>query len=279
VPAGRPYIPEEGPLLTQDQIDQYHELGYVIPDYQLPMDVVEEMRKELELLIEANPDKTADAMFVPHAPQGNHQGLKSPRADKWLEFACNNDIIDMVGQLIGQNIALWGSTVFGKPAGTGKATPWHQDGQYWPIKPLASCTAWIAIDDVGVENGCMRVIPGSHKSKDVYSHHTNKADDLTLNQELDEDQFNEADALDMILKPGQMSFHDIYMVHGSRHNTSTKRRAGYVLRFMPTTSHFDREFGLELERNGNAVNFSNRPLFLVSGVDQSGLNDFEIGHL
>lgn len=265
-------------MLTPEQIDQYHDQGYVIPDYQLPMEIVEEMRHELDLLIEANPDKTADAMFVPHAPQGNHQGLKSPRAEKWLNFACRKEIVDMVGQLIGTNIALWGSTVFGKPAGNGKATPWHQDGQYWPIKPLASCTAWIAIDDVGVENGCMRVIPGSHKNKDVYSHHTNKAEDLTLNQELDDDQFNEDKAADIILKPGQMSFHDIYMVHGSRHNTSTKRRAGYVLRFMPTSSHFDREIGLQLEKGGNAVNFSNRPLFLVSGVDQSGLNDFEVGH-
>ena len=43
-------------MLTQNQIDQYHELGYVIPDFQLPMVVVEEMRKELELLIAANPD-------------------------------------------------------------------------------------------------------------------------------------------------------------------------------------------------------------------------------
>ncbi len=265
-------------MLTQDQIDQYHEQGYVIPDFQLPVDVVEAMRSELELLIAANPDKTADALFVPHAPQGNLQGLNSPRHEKWLEFARNPDILDMISQLIGDNIALWGSTVFGKPAGNGKATPWHQDGQYWPIRPLASCTAWIAIDDVGVDNGCMRVVPGSHRNKHVYSHHDNNADDLTLNQELDAGEYNEADAVDIVLKPGQMSFHDIYMVHGSNHNTSARRRAGYVLRFMPTTSHFDREIGRQYEQGSKAVNFSNRPVFLMRGIDACGLNDFQIGH-
>lgn len=265
-------------MLTQNQIDQYHEQGYIIPDYQLPMDVVEEMRTELDYLMEANPDLTADAMFVPHAPQGNHQGLKSPRKEKWLSFACHDDILEMVSQLIGDGVALWGTTVFGKPAHNGKATPWHQDGQYWPINPLASCTAWIAMDEVGVENGCMRVIPGSHKNPELLTHHRNMATDLTLNQELDADQFDQAQAADIILKPGQMSFHDINIVHGSNHNTSAKRRAGFVLRFMPTTSHFDREFGHQLEQNSKAVNFSNRPLFLVHGTDICGQNDFEIGH-
>ena len=266
-------------MLNRDQIDQYHELGYVIPDFQLPMSVVGEMRNELDLLIKANPDKTADTFFVPHAPYGNHQGLSSPRSDKWMGFALNEEILAMVGQLIGDNLALWGTTVFGKPAHKGKATPWHQDGQYWPIRPLATCTVWIAIDDVGVQNGCMRVISGSHKARELLKHHTNTADDLTLNQELDHGQFDVSKAVDLILKPGQMSFHDINLVHGSNHNTSSKRRAGYVLRVMPTTSHFNRELGKEIEMRSKAVNFSDRPLFLVRGSDQCGLNDFKMGKI
>ena len=47
----------------------------------------------------------------------------------------------------------------------GHATPWHQDGQYWPIRPLATCTVWLAIDDANIENGCLRFIKGSHKDK------------------------------------------------------------------------------------------------------------------
>ena len=122
-------------------------------------------------------------------------------------------------------------------------------------------------------------ISGSHKAKKLLKHHTNTADDLTLNQELDHGQFDVSKAVDLILKPGQMSFHDINLVHGSNHNTSSKRRAGYVLRVMPTTSHFNRELGKEIEMRSKAVNFSDRPLFLVRGSDQCGLNDFKMGKI
>ena len=152
-------------MLNRDQIDQYHELGYVIPDFQLPMSVVGEMRNELDLLIEANPDKTADTFFVPHAPYGNHQGLSSPRSDKWMEFALNEEILAMVGQLIGDNLALWGTTVFGKPAHKGKATPWHQDGPHWPLFSDHVLTMWIPLVDAPVEMGPPKFASGTHTQK------------------------------------------------------------------------------------------------------------------
>ena len=264
-------------MLSDAEIKRYQDEGYVIPDYRLPMAVVDEMRIELDQLLEANPEMTADSLFVPHAPQNNPQGMVASNPHKWLKFASHADILEMVADLIGEDIILWGTTVFGKPAHTGKATPWHQDGQYWPIRPLASCSAWIAIDEVGEENGCMRVIPGSHKGSHLLKHHTNTAKDLTLNQELDTDQYDEADAADIILKSGQMSFHDINMVHGSRHNTSDRRRAGYVLRFMPATSHFDRNLGNQLGAKSGVVDFTQRALYLVRGEDKAA-NDLKIGH-
>ncbi len=265
-------------MLSEAEIRHYHDFGYVIPDYRLPQAIVEDIRAELELLLLNNPHLTADSLFVPHAPQNNLQGMKASNPQKWLQFARHNDILAMVTDLIGDDIILWGTTVFGKPAHTGKATPWHQDGQYWPIRPLASCSAWIAIDEVNTENGCMRVIPSSHKGSSVLKHHTNLGNDLTLNQELDKDQFNEKNAVDIILKPGQMSFHDINMVHGSRHNNSNKRRAGYVLRFMPATSHFDRKMGARLSSKSGVVDFTQRALYLVRGQDRGG-NDLSIGHI
>ena len=60
---------------------------------------------------------------------------------------------------------LWGCHVFCKPAGDGYATPWHQDGHYWPIRPLANCTVWVALEESTIENGCLRVIPRSHRDK------------------------------------------------------------------------------------------------------------------
>lgn len=57
---------------------------------------------------------------------------------------------------------------------------WHQDGQYWPIQPLATITAWIAIDAVDTGNGCLRVIPGSHTDKALLDHDQNDSPDLIL---------------------------------------------------------------------------------------------------
>ena len=254
-------------MLNDAQIAEYHDKGYVVPDFRLPEDQLEEIRGRHTALLKRHPEFRDNASVL----------LSYDLS--FLNYAREPAILDMVEQLIGPDICLWNMSFFAKPALNGKKTPWHQDGQYWPIRPLASCSVWIAIDDVGVENGCMRVIPGSHRNEGLLRHHLNTSDDLTLNQELDEDQFDEEDAVDIVLKPGQMSFHDINLVHGSRHNRSRNRRAGFVLRYMPTTSHFDRELGQKFEQGSSVVNFSERALYLARGVDQCGLNDFEIGHL
>jgi ectoine hydroxylase-related dioxygenase (phytanoyl-CoA dioxygenase family) len=79
-----------------------------------------------------------------------------------------------------------------------------------------------------------------------------------------------------LLKPGQVSLHDVYLVHGSPANRSTKRRAGLALRYMPTTSHFDRTIA-NAERGAGNADFAKRPIFLVRGVDRCGKNEYRLG--
>ncbi|MBI1310138.1 hypothetical protein GC176_02435 [bacterium] len=55
----------------------------------------------------------------------------------------DEEILDIVEQLIGTDIVLWGCQAFCKPPGDWMEVPWHQDGNYWPIRPLATCTLWI----------------------------------------------------------------------------------------------------------------------------------------
>jgi ectoine hydroxylase-related dioxygenase (phytanoyl-CoA dioxygenase family) len=135
----------------------------------------------------------------------------------------------MVEQLIGGDFILWGVTILGKPARIGKATPWHQDGDYYPIEPLETCTVWISLDGSTPEQGCMRYIPGSHKKHRVYSHHFEHRDNYTLAQVIDDGQVDLNLARDILLKRGQISLHDVYLVHGSEPNLSDKRRMGQVL--------------------------------------------------
>ena len=79
-------------------------------------------------------------------------------------------------------------------AGDGMEVPWHQDGHYWPIRPLATCTAWVALDDSTVENGCLRVIAGSHREQSLLEHERDNREGLVLNRKVLDAELDETGA-------------------------------------------------------------------------------------
>jgi ectoine hydroxylase-related dioxygenase (phytanoyl-CoA dioxygenase family) len=252
-------------MLTPDQIARYHEDGYVIPDFRLPMATIEAIRRDHDRLIAGHPQ------FVDYCP------TVLAYDTSFLNYARVPEIVDMVEQVIGPNFALWNSSFFAKPARVGRRTPWHQDGEYWPIRPIATCTVWIAVDDSTPENGCLRVLRGSHKERRLLHHDVNHAKNLTLNQELPAAAIDETRAADIVLEAGQMSLHDVFLVHGSEPNMSAKPRRGLTLRFMPTSSVFDRELAVtQMRAKQLQANHAERTLYLMRGCDLSGRNDFRM---
>jgi ectoine hydroxylase-related dioxygenase (phytanoyl-CoA dioxygenase family) len=262
--------------LDASEIAQYQREGWVVPRFRLPVDEVAAMRKALDDLIRANPGVRPEKLVSAHVEGDNGEGVRGDA--RFLALARDPRIVDLVAGVLGDDIVLWGCHVFSKPAGDGYETPWHQDGHYWPIRPLANCTVWVALEESKVENGCLRVVPGSHIPKTLHEHLHEDRSDLTLNQRLAAGSFDEGDAVDIELEPGQMSLHDVYMIHGARPNTSSKRRTGVALRYMPATSVFERDLKPAHGKTGVAVDFAHRPLWLVRGMDRSGRNDFEVGH-
>ena len=262
--------------LSAEELWRFHNDEFVVPDCRLPQDVVAEMREAYDELLSANPGFSSDFMLGPHLETTGAQGVRGSR--RWLSFVTRPELLDMVEQLIGEDIILWGTTIFGKPAHGGKATPWHQDGAYYPIRPLETLSIWIALDDAVPDNGCMRFIPGSHKDRKIFSHHWEEDQDLTINRVCDSEHFDEASARDLVLAAGQISFHDVYIIHSSRANPSGRRRAALVGRFMPGHCHYDHELGLRLAEPHKAHDYGKRALFLLRGRDRSGRNDFSVGH-
>ena len=65
------------------------------------------------------------------------------------------------------------------------------------------------------------------------------------------------------IEPGQMSLHDVFLIHGSDKNTSAERRSGIALRYMPTTSHFNRDLYVNDGKSPFTVDFASRPIFLL----------------
>ncbi len=248
-------------MLSAAEIEHYHSDGYVIPDFKLADDVLDDIRDCHGRLIARHPEFNDYCPAVLAFDTG------------FLNIARTPAILDMVEQLIGGDFALWNSSFFAKPARVGTKTPWHQDGEYWPIRPLATCSVWVAVDPATTENGCLRVIPGSHRRRDLGQHDFNGAEGLSLPLELRDGEFDETAARDIVLETGQVSLHDIYLAHGSEPNHSDKPRRGMTLRYMPTTSVYRRDLA---DRRVGPLAMAERTLYLMRGVDASGRNDFRM---
>lgn len=261
--------------LTEAEIAAYRDTGWIVPKWEIPQDLIARMRVEYDELLERNPQLESDIILAPHQTNGGSMGVIGSEA--WLDFATQPELIEIARQLIGDDIILWGTTLFGKPAHNGKETPWHQDGEYYPIRPLETLTMWIPLDDVTPENGPMKFIPGSHKAHKLFNHSWKGDEGRTIGLVTDKDQFDESLAEPLIIRAGQVSFHDVYMIHGSDANRTDKRRAAFIVRMMPANSLYDHALGAEIGKKHPAQGYGVRPLYLVSGQDRAG-NNFSIGH-
>ncbi len=207
--------------LVPEEVARYHEEGYLVPAYRLPPAQLGRLRGTLDRLIRDNPGVRPEKLVSAHIEGDNGEGVRG--SAEFLELARDPTLVEMVSRLIGEDVILWGCQVFCKPGGDGFETPWHQDGHYWPIRPLANCTVWVALDDSTPENGCLRVIPGSHRSQRTHEHLIEEREDLVLSQRTADDAFDAATARDVVLEAGQMSMHDIYMIHGANASRNAYR--------------------------------------------------------
>jgi hypothetical protein len=150
-------------------------------------------------------------------------------------LATHPRVLDAVEAVLGPDIVLLASNFFCKYPAEERGerfVAWHQDVTYWGLEPPRAITAWIAIDDADVENGCMSVIPGSHRAGLLEHGKSTRAGNLlSINQEVPDGLVDEARAVSMPLRAGQMSLHDGMLLHGSYPNRSTRRRCGLAVRF------------------------------------------------
>ena len=93
----------------------------------------------------------------------------------------------------------------------------------------------------------------------------------------DAKHFEVNDTASLLIRAGQMSFNDVYMIHRSQANRTNRRRAAFIIRLMPASSFYDHELGAEIGRKHPLQGYGEKPLYLVSGADKAG-NNFEVGH-
>ena len=260
--------------LSAEEIGRYRNDGYLVPQFRFEGQALAKLQGLAENLLEQNTHLGDAPMVCPHMPSAGVQGLKGDAA--WLSYSTDEAVLNSVESLIGPNIILWGTNLFHKPASKGRRIPFHRDGRYWPVEPLSTVTVWIAVEDCDVGNGCLRVIPGSNRAGVVGEHFTSDDPGNAIPETLRAEEFEANTAVNVVLKAGQMVMFDVYTIHGSEPNQSDRRRLGYAMRYMPSTSRFHHDGAERRELSSNA--HDTRPLFLVRGVDQCGTNDFRRGH-
>ena len=259
--------------LSEDELATYHQQGLLRPNFRFSQTMQENLNDLADQTLQATEGQRPESINCPHLE--DWIGLPPELSQQWLDIAGLPEIVDRVASVLGPDIILWGSQLFCKPAVTGMEVPWHQDGDYWPIKPLTTCTVWLAIDDATPENGCMRYIPGSHSQRKIFPHNIDDRPDLVLSQVTGGDYFDESTAQDDVLMAGEFSIHDVYLIHGSQPNRSGNRRAALVLRYMSAAeSLYDRSMDLDGGTQHYQTRFSIRPIFLVRG--QQHANDDEL---
>lgn len=146
------------------------------------------------------------------------------------DLATHPVVLDVVEGLLGPEILVWGTLIVRKPARSSYFMSWHQDSAYAPLDLERSVSAWVALTESNATNGCMRVVPGSHRRGVAHRQGKNPDNLLDRRQEV-ELEIDDDRARDVILAPGEMSLHHFNTIHGSCSNRSERDRVGFVIRF------------------------------------------------
>jgi non-heme Fe2+,alpha-ketoglutarate-dependent halogenase len=218
--------------LSRRQLDQYERAGIVFPVEVLSAEEASHFRGRVESLAE------------------NGGGAALKRLDglhlffDWAYRLVTRDtLLDAVEDVLGgDDLLIDGTLVFNKPRRDASYASWHQDSVYsgWHLTP--STSAWIALTPSHAANGCVRVIPGSH-TQGLLQHVNVQGDPDLLNRrgERVEMTIDESRAVDVVLRPGEMSLHQSNIVHGSSPNKSDEPRIGFIVRFVTSrTTNRDR---------------------------------------
>src|SRR5215203_6897599 len=228
-------------MLSEKQLEGYQRDGFVFPIDVFSADEVAAVRDAFESLIESSRD------YSPKRFDRLHLFF-----DWAHEVVTNERLLDVVESILGDDILVYGTLVLAKQPHDLRYASWHQDSFYSGLDQTPSTSAWIALTPSHYSNGCMRVIPGSHKLGKV--DHENLTEDphlLNRRGERIKMSVDESKAVDVVLQPGQLSLHESTIVHGSNPNTSDEARIGFIVRFVTSRMRNPNTRLLRVRGNGD----------------------------
>ena len=218
-------------LIHDQQLKQYEEQGYFTVEGMFTAEEVEGIRDEIPKIVARYPDVPTELVQIEPTvasgekkPESFELGVrKLSRMARHNGFfrnlAFHPKMVKIAKTLLGPDIVLHQGQLLMKPPHFGGEKVWHQDNAYFRLEPNLVFGFWVACDDATIENGCMHVIPGSHKRG--IAEHAGAGDEygLVTPQSLE-------DAVPIPLKPGDaLVFHGELYHHTPPNRTDTRRRA------------------------------------------------------
>jgi phytanoyl-CoA hydroxylase len=213
-------------MLTPEQIQFYRDQGYLGIENVFSAAEVAELRRVTDEFVEKSRAVTVnDAVFdlePSHTSETPRlRRLKDPikQHEVYRRAIRHPQVLKIVSQLIGPGITSNGNKLNLKLANVGSPVEWHQDWAFYPHTNDDLLAVGIAMDDSTLENGCLLVIPGSHRGP-VLNHHQ---DGAFIGAITDPD-FRPDHAAPITLKAGGISIHHVRTLHGSAPNRSANTR-------------------------------------------------------
>lgn len=151
-------------MITKEEIKFYSDNGYLLVNGLFDLNQVAQGIGAIEeILGRADADKLSE---LEPRDQTTVRRIWSPtqKNDYFMTMASDSKLLDVIQELIGENILFHYSKLNMKGPKVGSVVEWHQDFSYYPHTNSDLLAALIFLDDANVTNGCLRVVPGSHKT-------------------------------------------------------------------------------------------------------------------
>lgn len=234
-------------MLSAEQIRTFHEQGFLPAQPLLSAEETDRMRERMFAVIEGQSAGKAESL----SNMGDARNVVIQIVNIWeaddlfRAHLYNSELTAMIAQLMGDDtVRVWHDQVQYKPPTIGGPTNWHQDHPYWPIiQPADLVSAWMALDDATIENGCMWMVPGSHKWG-PHKNGTIGTDPNGFHPTPDLSLLPEGISIEAVpceVKKGDVMFHHCLTWHGSPPNRSAHGRPAIAVHYMPGYTRYEKD--------------------------------------
>lgn len=215
------------PAITDMQKQQLETNGYFLLDNVFTREEMDMLAAQIEAHQKRHEERIAakgGTEGISRAKEISFTPFLAEQDDDLRAFATRPEFVAIATQLLGPDIDLyWNQAVFKEPEGE-KEFPWHQDDGYTPVSPSPYLTLWLALNDATEENGCIWVLPGSHKNGVV--EHKPSPIGLICHASDDPDQ-----GVPVPVKAGSLAVFYSLTMHKSGVNRSQGSRKAYILQY------------------------------------------------